>query len=108
MFTTLVLVSAPEMMDPIETVKSQDSKTLIVEFTERTGATSYLIRVQNSMGYFTETSVTSSPAQIQSLTPYTDYTLSIMSVNSGGRSQPSAPVETKTGIVAPHITYINL
>uniref|UniRef100_A0A3Q1JNA5 Fibronectin type-III domain-containing protein n=1 Tax=Anabas testudineus TaxID=64144 RepID=A0A3Q1JNA5_ANATE len=83
-------------MDPIQTVKSKNSRTLVAEFSLQTGATNYIIRVQNADGFFREDTVSSSPAEIQNLTPYTDYTLSIMSMNSGGRSQPSLPVTAKT------------
>lgn len=86
-------------MDPIQTVKPKDSKTLMVTFSPKTGATHYIVRVQNDNGFFREDTVSSSPAEIKSLTPYTEYTLSIMAVNSGGRSQPSLPVTAKTGIV---------
>nr|XP_046247873.1 fibronectin type III domain-containing protein 7-like [Scatophagus argus] len=88
--------SAPEMMDPIKTVKPKDSTTLMVDFGLRTGATHYIIRVQNADGFYREDTVSSSPAEIESLTPYTEYTLSIMAVNGGGRSQPSLPVTGKT------------
>lgn len=95
----IVNISAPEVMDPIQTVKPKDSKTLMVTFSPKTGATHYIIRVQNDNGFFREDTVSSSPAEIKSLTPYTEYTLSIMAVNSGGRSQPSLPMTAKTGIV---------
>lgn len=95
----IVTISAPEVMDPIQTVKPKDSRTLMVSFSLKTGATHYIIRVQNANGFFREDTVSSSPAEIKSLTPYTEYTLSIMAVNSGGHSQPSLPVTAKTGTV---------
>lgn len=94
-----VTISAPEVMDPIHTVKPKDSRTLMVSFNLRTGATHYIIRIQNANGFFREDTVSSSPAEIKSLMPYTEYTLSIMAVNSGGQSQPSLPVTAKTGMV---------
>lgn len=93
-------------MDPIQTVKPKDSRTFIVEFNLKTGATSYTVRVEDANGFFREDTVSSSPAEIKSLTPYTEYTLSIMAVNSGGRSQPSSPVMAKTGTVVSHIVFI--
>lgn len=90
---------APEMMDPIQTVKPKDSRTLMVEFTSKTGATHYIVRVQDSNGFLREDTVSSSPAEIQSLTPYSEYTLSIMAVSGGGRSQPSPSETAKTGTV---------
>lgn len=101
-----VTILAPEMMDPIQTVKVKDSTTLMMEFTPKTGATEYIVRVQNSNGLYREDRVSSSPAEIQSLTPYTEYTLSIMAENSGGRSQPSLPVTAKTGTSVSHIFFI--
>lgn len=70
----------------------------MVNFSLKSGASLYIIRVQNSNGFFREDRVSSSPAEIHSLMPYTEYTLSIMAVNSGGRSQPSLPVTAKTGM----------
>lgn len=71
----------------------------MVNFSLKSGASHYIIRVQNSRGFFREDQVSSSPAEIHSLMPYTDYTLSIMAVNSRGRSQPSLPMTAKTGTV---------
>lgn len=93
------------MMDPIETVKPKDSTTLIAAFTLKTGSTHYIIRIQNANGFFREDTVYSSPAEVKSLTPYTEYSLSIMAENSGGRSQPTLPVTAKTGNVLCHIIF---
>lgn len=92
-------VLAPEMMDPIQSVKPKNSRTLMVNFILRSGASHYIIRVQSSNGFFREDRVSSSPAEIQSLMPYTEYSVSIMAANSGGRSQPSLPVTAKTGMI---------
>ncbi|XP_078025253.1 fibronectin type III domain-containing protein 7-like [Epinephelus lanceolatus] len=96
--------TAPEMMDPIHTVKSQDSSTLIVEFSLVTGATHYIIRIENGNGFFREDTVSSSPAKITSLTPYTEYTLRIMAMNRGGRNQPSLSITTKTVLPPPQLS----
>ncbi|XP_056132898.1 fibronectin type III domain-containing protein 7-like [Lampris incognitus] len=96
--------TAPEAMDPIETAKPKDSTTLIVEFGETTGATEYIVRVQNTAGYFRESTVLSSPARVQSLEQYTDYSLSIIAVNNGGRSQPSPSTAAKTALPPPQLT----
>lgn len=71
----------------------------MVNFSLKSGASHYIIRVQNSNGFFREDRVSSSPAEIHTLMPYTEYTLSIMAANSGGRSQPSLPVTEKTGMI---------
>ncbi|XP_059197816.1 fibronectin type III domain-containing protein 7-like [Centropristis striata] len=102
--SAVVSSSAPEMMDPIQTVKPKDSKTLMAEFNLRTGATHYLIRIQNANGFYREDTVSSSPAEIKSLTPYTEYSLSIMAVNNGGQSQPSLPVTAKTVLPPPELS----
>ncbi|XP_073331837.1 fibronectin type III domain-containing protein 7-like [Pagrus major] len=96
--------TAPEMMDPIQTVKPKDSTTFIVEFNLQTAATSYIVRVENANGFFREDTVSSSPTEIKSLTPYTEYTLSVMAVNSGGRSQPSSPVMATTVLPPPQFS----
>ncbi|XP_034002281.1 fibronectin type III domain-containing protein 7-like [Trematomus bernacchii] len=96
--------TAPEVMDPLRTVKSKDSKTFMVSFSLKTGATSYIIRLQNPNRFIRENIVSSSPAEIESLEPYTEYTLSIMSVNSGGQSQPSSSVTAKTVLPPPQLS----
>ena len=80
----------------MDRVKAQDSTTLIVEFTPVSGASGYLLRVENAQGHFSEEPVASSPVQVGSLQPHTAYSLSIMAVNSGGRSQPSSRVDATT------------
>ena len=89
-------------MDAIQAVKPKDSQTLMLDFNMKTGATHYIIRVQSANGFYREDTVSSSPAEIKSLTPYTEYTLSTLAVNSGGRSQPSPSVTEKTGTVVHH------
>ncbi|XP_030629000.1 fibronectin type III domain-containing protein 7 [Chanos chanos] len=92
--------TAPEVPS-IEQAYSKHSDSITVEFNEVPGATDYILRAQTFDGFFSETLVNSSPGTVLNLQPYTDYTLSVMSVNSGGRSQPSLPVEAKTVVVAP-------
>lgn len=96
---------APEVMDPIEEVKPKDSTTLMVTFGLKTGATHYFIRITNDDGFFREDTVSSSPAEIKSLSPYTEYTLNIMAGNSAGHSQPSLPVTAKTGRLFVGVCY---
>ena len=92
-------VLAPSRMDVIQAVKPKDSTTLMVEFEAQTGATNYVIRTQDANGFFREDTVSSSPAKVESLAPYTEYSLSIMAVNSGGKSQRSRYLTAKTGTV---------
>lgn len=96
-------LTAPDRMDPIISVKPTDSTTLVMEFVPKSGASRYIIRVLNTQGFFRETQVTSSPAEITNLQPYTQYALSIMAANDGGRSQPTASVSSKTLMPPPHI-----
>uniref|UniRef100_A0A3B4GC52 Fibronectin type III domain containing 7 n=1 Tax=Pundamilia nyererei TaxID=303518 RepID=A0A3B4GC52_9CICH len=98
-----VVEAMPDMMEPILTVKSLDSTTLTVEFNLRNGVSHYIIRVENSNGFFREVAASSSPAEIESLVPYTEYSLSIMAVNTAGRSQPSIPVTGKTVLAPPQL-----
>lgn len=88
-------------------VSSKQSQSITVEFSEISGATSYILRAETSDGsFFSETPVPRSPGTVTSLQPYTDYTLSVMSVNSAGRSQPSISVEAKTGMVFSHFSTL--
>ncbi|XP_040026365.2 fibronectin type III domain-containing protein 7 [Gasterosteus aculeatus] len=93
--------TAPEIPS-IHQAYSKHSDSITVEFTEVAGATSYILRAQSKTGdFFSEIMVSSSPGTTVKLQPYTDYKLSVMSVNSGGRSQPSDPVEARTVVMAP-------
>lgn len=102
-----VTLLAPDLMDPIQAVTSKKSRTLIAEFNSKYGATNYIIRVENGNGFFREDTVSSSPAEINFLEPYTEYALSIMAANSGGRSQPSLTVTAKTGTDVCHISLFS-
>jgi hypothetical protein len=77
---------------------SKQSSSITVEFNNVTGATGYILRAMSDVDdFFEETAVNESPGTIQGLDPFTDYTLSVMSVNAGGRSQPSYNYELRTG-----------
>ncbi|KAM8873743.1 fibronectin type III domain-containing protein 7-like [Spinachia spinachia] len=95
--------TAPNVMDTIQAVKTKDRGTLMASFNSETGATDYIIRIQTTNGFFREDAVSSTPAEIKNLKPYTEYMLSIMSVNSGGRSQPSLPLTAKTVLPPPQL-----
>uniref|UniRef100_A0A671MLF6 Fibronectin type-III domain-containing protein n=1 Tax=Sinocyclocheilus anshuiensis TaxID=1608454 RepID=A0A671MLF6_9TELE len=96
--TFLIFCSAPDVPS-IVMASSKESQSITVEFTSVSGATSYILRAETNDGsFFSEISVPGSPGTVTNLQPYTDYTLSVMSVNSAGRSQPSISVEAKTGI----------
>uniref|UniRef100_A0A3P8T914 Fibronectin type-III domain-containing protein n=1 Tax=Amphiprion percula TaxID=161767 RepID=A0A3P8T914_AMPPE len=104
LFELHVTIVAPDEMEPIQRVKPKDSRTLIVVFNPKARATQYVIRIQNSDGFFREDTVSSSPAEIESLTPYTEYSLSILAENSAGPSQPSSSVTGKTVLPPPQLS----
>ncbi|XP_035277198.1 fibronectin type III domain-containing protein 7-like [Anguilla anguilla] len=84
---------------------SKQSHSITVEFTSMPGATAYVLRAENEAeGLFSEIEVPESPGTISNLQPFTMYTLSVMSVNSGGRSQPSLSVEETTVLEAPQLS----
>ncbi|KAA0706757.1 Fibronectin type III domain-containing protein 7 [Triplophysa tibetana] len=93
--------TAPDV-PTIVMASSKQSQNITVEFSIVSGATSYILRAETNDGsFFSETPVPSSPGTVSNLQPYTDYTLSVMSVNYAGRSQPSISVEAKTVLPAP-------
>ncbi|KTF95190.1 hypothetical protein cypCar_00023199 [Cyprinus carpio] len=94
--------TAPEVPF-IHQAYSKHSDSITVEFGVVSGATSYIIRAENEDGYFSESLVDTSPGTVVGLLPYTQYTLSVMSVNTGGRSQPSLTVNARTVLVAPDL-----
>uniref|UniRef100_UPI0037E93C90 fibronectin type III domain-containing protein 7 n=1 Tax=Semicossyphus pulcher TaxID=241346 RepID=UPI0037E93C90 len=95
--------TAPEV-PTIDQAYSKHSDSITLEFTEVSGASSYILRAQSVVGdFFSETVVGSSPGTVMQLQPYTDYRLSVMSVNSGGRSQPSYTIEAGTVVMAPKL-----
>ncbi|XP_072219072.1 fibronectin type III domain-containing protein 7 [Leuresthes tenuis] len=95
--------TAPDVPS-IDQAYSKNSDSITVEFTEVSGATSYILRTESKTGdFFSETNVTGSSGTVEQLQPYTDYILSVMSVNSGGRSQPSYPTEARTVVMAPKL-----
>ncbi|XP_031415781.1 fibronectin type III domain-containing protein 7 [Clupea harengus] len=81
---------------------SKQSVSITVEFEVMNGATHYILRAQTLDGkFFSETEVSNSPGTVDHLQPYTTYSLNVLSVNSGGRSQPSLPKVARTVIEAP-------
>ncbi|MED6232817.1 hypothetical protein ATANTOWER_002826 [Ataeniobius toweri] len=98
-----VETTAPDVPS-IDQAYSKTSDSITVEFARVSGATSYILRAESKTGdFFLETAVTDSPGTVVGLQPYTDYILSVMSVNSGGRSQPSYPIEARTVVIAPKL-----
>ncbi|KAK7945710.1 hypothetical protein WMY93_001438 [Mugilogobius chulae] len=96
-------LTAPEI-PVISATNSKSSESITVDFPEVAGATAYVLRAESKTGtFFSEVQVLGSPGTIEGLQPYTEYEISIMSVNAGGRSQPSYPTDQRTVIVAPNL-----
>ncbi|XP_034470338.1 fibronectin type III domain-containing protein 7 [Hippoglossus hippoglossus] len=93
--------TAPEVPAIIQAY-SKHSDSITVEFTEVSGATGYILRAESG-DFFFETEVSSTPGTVLLLQPLTNYMISVMSVNSGGRSQPSYPFKAKTVVIAPQL-----
>ncbi|KAM9439613.1 fibronectin type III domain-containing protein 7, partial [Clarias gariepinus] len=98
--------TAPEVPFIVQAY-SKRSDSIMVEFGEVSGATAYILRAENKDGFFLESVVYGSPGIIVNLRPYTNYTLSVCSRNSGGRSQPSSPVRVRTVVVAPALRAVS-
>ncbi|XP_034038478.1 fibronectin type III domain-containing protein 7-like [Thalassophryne amazonica] len=95
--------TAPEVPS-IDQAYSKHSDSITVEFTEVSGATDYILRAESQKNdFFSETVVTGSPGTMVQLQPYTEYRLSVMSLNSGGRSQPSNLIQARTVVMAPEL-----
>lgn len=96
-------LTAPDIPS-ISATYSKTSESITVEFPEVAGATGYILRAESKTGtFFSETPVSSSPGVVHGLQSYTSYEISIMSVNAGGRSQPSYSVDQRTVLVAPNL-----
>lgn len=99
MYHIIISSSAPDIPS-ITAASSKQSQNITVEFTNVPGASFYILRAETSDGsIISETPVPGSPGTVSGLQPYTNYTFSVLSVNAGGRSQPSYPVQAKTGIL---------
>ncbi|XP_042564917.1 fibronectin type III domain-containing protein 7-like [Clupea harengus] len=94
--------TAPDI-PTIDVATSKQSDSITVEFETVSGAATYVLQAETAdRTFFTERSVSSSPDTIQDLQPYTEYSVSVLAVNSlGGQSQPSKPVLVRTVLPAP-------
>uniref|UniRef100_A0A3B3RMV0 Fibronectin type III domain containing 7 n=1 Tax=Paramormyrops kingsleyae TaxID=1676925 RepID=A0A3B3RMV0_9TELE len=100
---TIEQITAPDVPG-ISKAYSKLSNSITVEFNAVQGASSYILRAESeSANFFSETQVSSSPGTVLNLQPCTEYMLSVISVNSGGRSQPSLPQKAKTVVAAPQL-----
>ncbi|XP_036410759.1 fibronectin-like [Megalops cyprinoides] len=115
-FTVLSTAAVEETTAPevptITRAFSKMSDRITVEFPSVTGASAYIVRAESvADGFFSETEVPANSAFYQAtvlgLSPYTLYTLSVMSVNGISISQPSLPVEARTVVAAPQLSSMS-
>ncbi|NXJ79755.1 FNDC7 protein, partial [Trogon melanurus] len=97
--TQIMQSTAPDV-PVIDQAYSKLSNSITVEWRAVPGATSYLLTAQDGDS-FTETVVTNSPGTLTGLKPATLYRITVRSVNSGGKSQPSPFRKAKTVLAAP-------
>ncbi|OPJ77229.1 fibronectin type III domain-containing protein 7 isoform B [Patagioenas fasciata monilis] len=84
----------------IDQAYSKISNSITVEWRPVCGATGYLLTAQDRDSCI-ETVVTKSPGTVMGLKPATLYRITIRSINSGGKSQPSPFRKAKTVLAAP-------
>nr|XP_013816738.1 PREDICTED: fibronectin type III domain-containing protein 7 isoform X2 [Apteryx mantelli mantelli] len=97
--TQIMQSTAPDI-PVIDQAYSKLSNSITVEWRAVLGATSYLLTAQDGDS-FIETTVTNSPGTVTGLKAATLYRITIRSINSGGRSQPSPSRKAKTVLAAP-------
>ncbi|KAM6264563.1 fibronectin type III domain-containing protein 7 isoform 5-T7 [Spheniscus humboldti] len=97
--TQIMQSTAPDI-PVIDQAYSKLSNSITVEWRAVPGATSYLLTAQDGDS-FIETVVTNSPGTVTGLKPATLYRITIRSINSGGKSQPSPFRKAKTVLAAP-------
>uniref|UniRef100_A0A670Y784 Fibronectin type III domain containing 7 n=1 Tax=Pseudonaja textilis TaxID=8673 RepID=A0A670Y784_PSETE len=90
---------APEI-PIIDQAYSKLSTSITVEWAAVTGASNYLLTAQDG-DMFIETVVTNSPGTVTGLKAAVLYKITIRSINTGGRSQPSPSKKAKTEMVLP-------
>ncbi|XP_055581130.1 fibronectin type III domain-containing protein 7 isoform X2 [Falco biarmicus] len=97
--TQIMQSTAPDI-PVIDQAYSKLSNSITVEWRAVPGATSYLLTAQDGDS-FIETVVKNSPGTVTGLKPATLYRITIRSINSGGKSQPSPFRKAKTVLAAP-------
>ncbi|XP_071421756.1 fibronectin type III domain-containing protein 7 [Pithys albifrons albifrons] len=97
--THIMQSTAPDI-PVIDHAYSKLSNSITVEWRAVPGATSYMLTAQDGDS-FIETVVKNSPGTVTGLKPATLYRITIRSINSGGKSQPSPFKKAKTVLSAP-------
>ncbi|KAM4774191.1 fibronectin type III domain-containing protein 7 isoform 5-T10 [Cyanocitta cristata] len=91
----------------IEQAYSKLSSSITVEWRAVPEATNYMLTAQDEDS-FVETIVKNSPGTVTGLKPATLYRVTIRSINSGGKSQPSPFKKVKTVLAAPILSVHSL
>ncbi|NXU64569.1 FNDC7 protein, partial [Horornis vulcanius] len=91
----------------IDQAYSKLSNSITVEWGAVPGATNYMLTAQDEDS-FVETIVKSSPGTVTGLKPATLYRITVRSINSGGKSQPSPFRKVKTVLAAPILSVRSL
>ncbi|XP_005050531.1 PREDICTED: fibronectin type III domain-containing protein 7 isoform X1 [Ficedula albicollis] len=84
----------------IDQAYSKLSNSITVEWRAVPGATNYMLTAEDGDSFF-ETIVKNSPGTVTGLKPATLYRITVRSINSGGKSQPSPFRKVKTVLAAP-------
>ncbi|XP_064520583.1 fibronectin type III domain-containing protein 7 isoform X4 [Pseudopipra pipra] len=104
--TQIMQSTAPDI-PVIDQAYSKLSNSITVEWRAVPGATSYMLTAQDGDS-FIETVVKNSPGTVTGLKPATLYRITIRSINSGGKSQPSPFRKAKTVLAAPILSVSSL
>ncbi|XP_063263724.1 fibronectin type III domain-containing protein 7 [Prinia subflava] len=91
----------------IDQAYSKLSNSITVEWRAVPGATHYMLTAQDGDS-FVETIVKNSPGTVTGLKPATLYRITVRSINSGGKSQPSPFRKVKTVLAAPLLSVRSL
>ncbi|NWS65931.1 FNDC7 protein, partial [Crotophaga sulcirostris] len=100
--TKIMQSTAPDI-PVIDQAYSKLSNSITVEWRAVPGATSYLLAAQDGDSCV-EMVVTNSPGTVTGLKPATLYRITVRSINSGGKSQPSPFRKAKTVLAAPALS----
>ncbi|NXH40324.1 FNDC7 protein, partial [Dicaeum eximium] len=91
----------------IDQAYSKLSNSITVEWRAVPGATNYILTAQDGDS-FVETMVKNSPGTVTGLKPATLYRITVRSINSGGKSQPSPFRKVNTVLAAPILSVRSL
>lgn len=93
--SVIISILAPDI-PVIDQAYSKLSNSITVEWRAVPGATNYMLTAEDGDS-FIETIVKNSPGTVTGLKPATLYRITVRSINSGGKSQPSPSRKVKTG-----------